>query len=92
MPQRKCAKKEMRKNAKRQHDNLKVKGQIKNSIKTLKKVALEKDAQKSQEALCKVYQILDKAAKKNLIHKNKASRKKSRLSKLLASTLTQKTE
>lgn len=37
----------------------------------------------TSKALSKVFQSLDKAAKTNVIHANKASRLKSRLSKLL---------
>lgn len=37
----------------------------------------------SQKSLPGVFQILDKAVKTNLIHKNKGDRLKSRLSKLL---------
>ena len=51
--------------------------------KTLR--ALIKSARKSpsQKTLTKVFQALDKAAKRNIIHKNKAARIKSALSKLL---------
>ncbi|PIS08935.1 hypothetical protein COT75_04255 [Candidatus Beckwithbacteria bacterium CG10_big_fil_rev_8_21_14_0_10_34_10] len=37
----------------------------------------------SKENLKEVYSYLNRAVKKNIIHKNKASRLKSRLSKLL---------
>jgi small subunit ribosomal protein S20 len=38
----------------------------------------------SKKSLDKVFQALDKAAKRNVIHKNKSARLKSRLSKLIA--------
>lgn len=44
----------------------------------------------SAEALKKAYVALDKAAKINVIHKNKASRLKSRLSKALAAKVAPK--
>ncbi|MDO8451900.1 MAG: 30S ribosomal protein S20, partial [bacterium] len=37
----------------------------------------------SAKALTQAFRIIDKAAKSNLIHKNKADRLKSRLSKLI---------
>ncbi len=39
----------------------------------------------SKVTVAKAFSLLDRAAKKNVIHKNKASRLKSRLSALLAS-------
>jgi small subunit ribosomal protein S20 len=44
-----------------------------------------KEAEKSMQA---AYSALDKAAKKGVIHKNTASRKKSRLAKLVGATKT----
>lgn len=83
MPQRRSAKKELRKVAKRRQRNLVLKQNIKAAIKKLKKALEEKDPNKSRQALQGVYKILDKAATKKVIHPNKAARKKSRLSKLL---------
>ncbi len=57
---------------------------IKRALKTqIKKVfaAVEaKDAGKSDEALKAAYRLLDRAVVKGVIHKNSASRRKSRLS------------
>ena len=50
----------------------------------LKKLIKQARTQKSAKSLQAVYSALDKAAKVRLIHKNKASRLKSRLSKLTA--------
>lgn len=41
-------------------------------------------AEKKGEFLNKAYSIIDKASKKNVIHKNKASRLKRRVSNLIA--------
>lgn len=59
-------------------------------INALKKTAYKKAVSvfrrsPSAELLKKAYVALDKAAKTNVIHHNKASRLKSRLSKMLAS-------
>ncbi|HSX18556.1 MAG TPA: 30S ribosomal protein S20 [Candidatus Saccharimonadales bacterium] len=63
----------------------------KTAVNLLRKNAYKKaihDFRKTPTAalLTTVYKALDKAAKVNVIHKNKASRLKSRLSKLVKST------
>lgn len=83
MPQRRSAKKELRKVEKKSQRNLTIKYNIKNAIKKLKKALQENDIKKSKQTLQEVYKALDKAATKKVIHPNKAARKKSRLSKLL---------
>ncbi len=86
MPQRKTAKKDLKQNKKRQQRNLEIKQSVKDAIKKLKRAVDSKDASTREKALTEVYKILDKAASKNIIHRNKASRKKSRLSRLLKKT------
>jgi small subunit ribosomal protein S20 len=88
MPQRKSAKKELRKNIKRRQRNLKVKRNIKAAIKRLRKSLENKDISSSRQALRDVFKILDKSASKRIIHPNKAARKKSRLSKKLNALIT----
>lgn len=85
MPQRRSAKKYLRQNEKRHQDNLRTKQKVKTAVKKLKKSLDTDDKGQKQNALKEVYKTLDKAAAKNVIHKNKASRKKSRLAKLLKS-------
>lgn len=83
MPIIKSAKKALRQNIRRRKINLQRKSELKTVIKQYKKlVAGEKD--KAKEFLSQVYKKLDKAAKIDLIKKNKAARLKSRLSKLIA--------
>ncbi|MEK7162763.1 MAG: 30S ribosomal protein S20 [Patescibacteria group bacterium] len=84
MPIIKSAKKALRQNISRRRKNLKKKAELKTIIKQYKKAVTTKDKEKTAEYLSQVYKKLDKAAKTNLIKKNKASRLKSRLSKLLA--------
>jgi len=86
MPQRRAAKKDLRQNKKRRQKNLEVKHSMKAAIKKLKKAVGSKDASTREKALTEVYKILDKAATKKIIHRNKAARRKSRFSKLLKKT------
>ncbi len=74
MPLIKSAIKKLRKDRKRT---------IKNKVKkeTLKALIKKARVDHSVANLAAVYSALDKAAKTNLIHKNKASRLKSRLAK-----------
>lgn len=66
-------------------------GSIKNMIKTLSKKVEKEVKNKSKEsaeaALIKVVSAIDKAAKKRILHRNTASRKVSRLSRLVNSML-----
>jgi len=79
----KSAKKALRQNIRRRKINLKRKADLKSIIKQYKKlVSSNKD--EAKKYLAQVYKKLDKSAKVNLIKKNKASRLKSRLAKLVA--------
>lgn len=80
MPNKKNAKKELRKSAKRNKQNNEVKSKAKNLIKKTKKEIDAKDA-KVKDNFNQVVQAIDKMAKKGIIKKNTASRKKSRLQK-----------
>ncbi len=80
MPNKKSAKKELRKSVKREAANLKVKKLMKTTVKnSLKKVQAEDKSVKGD--LVMIMKNIDKAAKKGVIKKNNASRKKSRLMK-----------
>jgi len=82
MPNKKSAKKELRKSVKREIANVKVKNVMKTAIKkSVKKVhAVDKSV---KDDFATVMKNIDKAAKKGVIKKNTASRKKSRLAKKL---------
>ena len=82
MPQRKSAKKDLKQNKKRKLRNLKVKDTVKAAIKKFKRSLASKDDTSKKQSLINMCKTLDKAATKNVIHKNKAARKKSRLTKL----------
>jgi small subunit ribosomal protein S20 len=81
MPNTKSAIKAARQNIRRRAINLKALESIRKAIKQVRKSSNQADAQK---ALASAYAALDKAAKKNIIHKNNASRRKSRLSAIVA--------
>lgn len=83
MPKIKSAKKELRKSHKRREKNSDQKDALKQLIKNYKKLVLGKKLKEAKVLLSEVYKKLDKAAKINLIKKNKAGRTKSRLSHLL---------
>ncbi len=85
MPQRKCAVKELRKNDHRQMHNLDIKTDLKKTIKKYLGLVGQKNKEEATSALRIVYKKLDKAAKRNILPKNTASRRKSRFSRLLAS-------
>lgn len=83
MPKIKSAKKELRKSQRRREKNVDQKDALKQLIKNYKKLVLAKKLGEAKASLSEVYKKLDKAAKINLIKKNKAGRTKSRLSQLL---------
>ncbi|MBA46669.1 MAG: 30S ribosomal protein S20 [Dehalococcoidia bacterium] len=64
--------------------NLSVKTAIKSSITRLRNtVAAKGSAEETEKLLRDASKVLDRAAKKKVIHKNNASRKKSRLQQLV---------
>ena len=76
MPVIKSATKRLRQIKRRSAHNRLIRDGLKETVAKFRKKPTEKQ-------LAHVMSSLDKAAKTNLIHKNKASRLKSRLSKLL---------
>jgi len=84
MPNTKSAAKAMRQTKTRRDHNLKTKDIVKTSVKEVRKLIASGDKTGAAEAMRKAMSALDKAVKKNVIHKNTAARKKSRLAKSLA--------
>lgn len=76
MPILKSAIKKLRQSAKKEAQNRVVKKALKNLLDGFKK-------KPTPGTFSKLASALDKTAKKNLLHKNKAARLKSRLAKLL---------
>lgn len=79
MPIKKAAIKELRKSKKRQLRNIRVTSELKTLNKKFLNLVGEKNIEQAKEVLDQLIVKLDKAAAKKIIHKNKASRKKSRL-------------
>lgn len=80
----KSAKKAARQSIKRKAINLVYKDKLKSLIKETRSLVLAKKIEEAKNVLPKLYEALDKAAKRGVIKKNAASRKKSRLTKLVA--------
>jgi len=72
---------------KRKH-NLSIKTKLKSLIKNVSLAIASKDKEKAREALRIASSALDKAALKNVIHRNKASRLKARLSRKVHALLS----
>ena len=81
MPRRRTSLKRNRQNQKKHLRNLKVKIQLKKTLKSLQELLNTKNLEEAKKIISKVFSQLDKAAKKNIIHPKTASRKKSRLMK-----------
>ena len=79
----KSAKKRIRVAAKRQARNKHIKSSTKTAIKKLNVAVGAGDAQSTQAMLVQAIVAIDKAASKGVYHKNTASRKKSRLAKMV---------
>ena len=83
MPKIKSAKKALRQSVRHRAQNVARSEAYKSAIKTYKKLVGEKKLDAAETELVKVYKSLDKAAKVGTIKKNKASRLKGRLARLL---------
>ena len=84
MPRRRTSLKSNRINKRKHARNLKVKLQLKKTIKKFQALLLEKKSGEAKTFITKVFSHLDKAAKKNIIHPATANRRKSRLMRRLS--------
>ncbi|MCH8273494.1 MAG: 30S ribosomal protein S20 [Armatimonadetes bacterium] len=78
MPNKKASIKDLRQSEKRRQANLSVRTALKTYVKQARAAAGTDDAAERARLACK---MLDKAAERGIIHKNQASRRKSRLVK-----------
>lgn len=83
MPVLKHAKKKLRQDKKRTYANKRLRETYRKFIKVAK-------VSKTKDSVSKAFQAIDKAAKNNIMHKNKAARMKSALSKFLATPAEKK--
>ena len=86
MPRRRSSIKRKRADKKRHLRNIKVKRLVRKTLKDFQALLNAKNADEAKAMLGKVFSVLDKAAKKRIIHPRNVSRKKSRLSKRLRKT------
>ena len=88
MPVTKSAKKALRTATRRHAENLIQKDTFKKAVKAVKKAVAE-GSEKTAELFSKAQSALDRAAKNNTVHPNKAARLKSRLAKKLTAGPTE---
>ncbi len=83
MPITKSATKALRQSVRRHTRNLKKKEAYKDAVKIVRKLAETGKFDEAKAKLSTLFKTLDKAAKTHVIKENKASRLKSRISKLV---------
>lgn len=81
-----AAKKALRTSARKRVFNDRRRKTMKSALKDVKDLVAKGDVEKAKEALPKAYQAIDKATKMGVLKKNTASRKKSRLTKMVQKT------
>lgn len=84
MPITKSAQKALRQSEGKKSLNRMYKKNMKDLLKEFYALVGQKKAEEAKKLLSKIYKILDKSAKINVIKKNTASRKKSRITKLVS--------
>ncbi len=86
MPRRRTSIKKTRADKKKHLQNLKIKQQLKKTIKKFQGLLTAKDKAEAKKVLVQVFSQLDKAAKKRILHSATVNRRKSRLMKRLGKT------
>lgn len=79
----KSALKNVKQSRKRRLRNISVKSNIKTVTKKVEQAAAGGQVVQAQETLARAVSAVDKAASKGVIHKNKAARKVSRLTRII---------
>jgi len=92
MPITKSAQKALRQNKQRRQRRLSQKKILKETVRQYRKLIAGQKLAEAKVLLPQVYKRLDKAAKTNLIKKNKAARLKSRLTKLISQVSSKSTK
>ncbi|NLJ33524.1 MAG: 30S ribosomal protein S20 [Firmicutes bacterium] len=87
----KSAQKRARQAERRRARNVSARSAIKTAIRRFEDALSAADAEAARRAFRRATILLDRAAAKGIIHKNKAARKKSRLAKKLASLPVEET-
>ncbi|MCM8796266.1 MAG: 30S ribosomal protein S20 [Candidatus Omnitrophica bacterium] len=84
MPRRRTSLKKNRADRKKHLQNLRIKRELKKTIKKFTDLLLAKNTAEAKTLLAKIFSQLDKAAKKHVLHFRTTNRKKSRLMRRLA--------
>ena len=84
MPNTRSAEKRVRADAKRRLRNLEAKSKLKTLVRQFNHSIEEKKADQAKKLYPQLSQLLDQSAKIGILHRNTASRKKSRLASRLA--------
>jgi small subunit ribosomal protein S20 len=83
MPVTTAAKKALRQNKRKRERNLIYKKRIKDLVKKVQNLIKENKKEEAKNLLPKLYKAVDKTAKRGIIKKNTASRKKSGIAKMI---------
>ncbi len=83
MPNTKSAKKRLRQTEVRRDRNKSVKSALRSQLRKVREAVQAGDVGKAESEMHDATRRLDRAGQKNVIHKNKAARTKSRLQKLI---------
>ena len=79
MPNLKTSIKDLRQTKRKTVHNDRLRKRVKKSVKRFQDLLKKDEKEAAEKSLKQTYKVLDKAAKKNVIKKGTASRKKSRL-------------
>ena len=90
MPVHRSAAKRMRQSKKRQIKNRAVKSALKTKIKKFNKLLVDQKIDEARKILPDLLSTCDKAASQGVMHKNTASRQKSRLTKRINKAISHK--
>jgi small subunit ribosomal protein S20 len=82
VPQRKTSIQDLKKSRQRQMHNLDIKTDLRKTLKAFTAAAAS-NPEEARKLLAVVYKKIDKAAKRHILNKNTASRRKARFAKLL---------
>ena len=86
MPNTKGAKKRLRQSVVRRDRNRARRTEYRNALRKFREAVASKNLEEAKSLMVSVTRLLDKAAAKKVIHRNKAARLKSRMSHLLVAT------
>ena len=87
MPNTKSAKKALKRSMFLRDRNLKFKLAMRDIVRQFRKLLKNGEVEKANQLLPEVYSRIDRCARRNIIHKNTAARKKAKLTQLLNSVI-----